>query len=324
MEHPNGFWDTASLDYQLKNYIEPQPTPELIVSVEYELGYRLPESYIRLMQTQNGGCPVNTCFPTAEATSWAEDHIAITGLFGIGREKIYSLCGDLGSQFMIDEWEYPPIGIYFADCPSAGHDMVALDYRECGPEGEPCVVHVDQEGDYRITWLAPNFESFIQGLVNEDTYAEDPEETAADELVSVQEKPFGSLLQSLCDAFPDDTLPDSIRVLATKIVKEKGFFALHADQLSHLMYDVQFLLYSHSHVVKSEQDYTDAKEGYRAIIALANGFSTGGYAPGFVSDWMKEARQEGRIVETDHGLKFTPAARAEVLQALLDTVTTTE
>ena len=202
--------------------------------------------------------------------------------------------------------------------------MVALDYRECGPEGEPCVVHVDQEGDYRITWLAPNFESFIQGLVNEDTYAEDPEETAADELVSVQEKPFGSLLQSLCDAFPDDTLPDSIRVLATKIVKEKGFFALHADQLSHLMYDVQFLLYSHSHVVKSEQDYTDAKEGYRAIIALANGFSTGGYAPGFVSDWMKEARQEGRIVETDHGLKFTPAARAEVLQALLDTVTTTE
>lgn len=324
MENIDGFWDAASLEYQLKSYIEPPPTSDMIASVENELGYKLPESYIRLMRTQNGGCPANTCFPTSEATSWADDHIALTGIFGIGREKTYSLCGDLGSPFMIAEWEYPPIGIYFADCPSAGHDMVALDYRECGPEGEPCVVHVDQEDDYRITWLAPDFETFIQGLVNEDTYAEDPEETKADELASVQGKPFGSLLQSLCNAFPDRTLPASIRALATKIVNEKGFFALHSDLLSHLMYDVQFLLYTHSHVVKSEQDYTNAQEGYRAIIALANGFSTGGYAPEFVSDWMNEARQQGRIVETDHGLKFTPAAQAEVLQALLDTVKTTE
>ena len=51
----------------------------------------------------------------------------------------------MNSQFWIDEWGHPPIGIYFADCPSAGHDMIALDYRDCGKSGEPCVVHVDQE-----------------------------------------------------------------------------------------------------------------------------------------------------------------------------------
>jgi hypothetical protein len=28
----------------------------------------------------------------------------------------------------INEWEYPNIGIYFGNCPSGGHDMIALDY----------------------------------------------------------------------------------------------------------------------------------------------------------------------------------------------------
>lgn len=114
--------------------------------------------------------PVNTCFPTDVPTSWAKDHVAITGIFGIGREKSYSLCGGLGSQFMIDDWGYPAIGVAICDCPSAGHDMIFLDYRECGSQGEPKIVHIDQECDYKITPLADNFEAFIRGLVNEDDF----------------------------------------------------------------------------------------------------------------------------------------------------------
>ena len=80
------------------------------------------------MKLHNGEIPKNTCYPTTEKTSWSEDHIAITGIMGIGREKPYSLCGSLGSQFMIDESGYPGTGVYICDCPSAGHDMVMLDY----------------------------------------------------------------------------------------------------------------------------------------------------------------------------------------------------
>lgn len=162
------FWKNN--EYSLENYVNEYPNEELINSIEKELGYKLPEFYIEMMKIQNGGTPKNTCFPTNESTSWASDHVAITGIFGIGREKMYALCGDLGSQFMIDEWGYPKIGICICDCPSAGHDMIMLDYRRNGNEGEPEVVHVDQESDYKITFLAENFETFIKGLVNTEVY----------------------------------------------------------------------------------------------------------------------------------------------------------
>ena len=80
--------------------------------------------------------------------------VAITSIMGIGCDKIYAICGTPGSQFMIDEWGYPPIGVAICDCPSAGHDMIFLDYRACGPKGEPQVVHIDQERGYTITLLA--------------------------------------------------------------------------------------------------------------------------------------------------------------------------
>ena len=170
------FWDDNW--YALKEYISEPPSDELIASVEEELGYKLPAAYIWLMKQHNGGIPVNTCYPCDEPTCWSDDHVAITGIFGIGREKSCSLCGELGSQFMIDEWEYPAIGVAICDCPSAGHDMIFLDYRACGPQGEPAVVHVDQENDYKITHLADSFEEFIRGLEHESLY--DPDEDVED------------------------------------------------------------------------------------------------------------------------------------------------
>ncbi|HHH29978.1 MAG TPA: SMI1/KNR4 family protein [Polyangiaceae bacterium] len=156
------FWTDS--DYARKHYVEEPATDELVVSIEKELGFMLPRSYVVLMQSQNGGVPKKTCFPTNTPTSWAEDHIAITGIMGIGRTKTYSLAGELGSAFMQQEWGYPTYGICVCDCPSGGHDMIMLDYRECGPKGEPTVIHVDQESGYEVTFLAADFETFVRGL----------------------------------------------------------------------------------------------------------------------------------------------------------------
>ncbi len=152
---PNDFWEDSN--YAREEYVGAPLTDEALAAVERELGYRLPRAYVALSRHQNGGIPKRTNHRTREPTSWADDHVAITGIYSIGFDKQCSLCGPLSSRFWMEEWGYPDIGIYFADCPSAGHDLLCLDYQDCGRDGEPRIVHVDQESDYKITHVAVFF-----------------------------------------------------------------------------------------------------------------------------------------------------------------------
>lgn len=156
------FWEPS--EYARERYVGNALTDDAVATVERKLGFKLPASYVELMRFQNGGIPRRTNHRTKERTSWSDDHIAINGLYSIGADAPGSLLGAFGSEFWVKEWGYPPIGVYIADCPSAGHDMICLDYRACGPSGEPQVVHIDQEWDYKIVFVAKSFEAFIRGL----------------------------------------------------------------------------------------------------------------------------------------------------------------
>ena len=164
-----GFWEDS--EYARKTYLEVPLTHGLVAEIEAQLGVRLPPSYLALMRSQNGGIPRSRCHSTSTPTTWAPDHIAISGIWGVGRNKLRSLGGGFGGRFMQEEWGYPDLGVCICDCPSAGHDIVMLDYRACGPQGEPSVVHVDQEDGYAVTFLAKDFETFVRGLVHERMFA---------------------------------------------------------------------------------------------------------------------------------------------------------
>lgn len=161
-----GFWDDC--DYSLNNYVGAPATDEMFAKAEQALGYKLPESYKWLMKQHNGGMVKRDLFRVPFKAVDQPGEIYITGISGVDPAKRYALTGSIGSQFMIGEWGYPDIGVAICDCPSAGHDMIFLDYRTCGPEGEPEVVHIDQESDYVITYLAGDFESFIRGLSQDE------------------------------------------------------------------------------------------------------------------------------------------------------------
>lgn len=152
-----GFWN--DVDYAFESYIGKPVTDKDIKDAEAELGYTLPAAYIELLNNHNGGVLNKNCFINSDG-----ECVYLTGIYGIDRDKKNSIFGEFGNQFWISKWEYPPIGIVVADTISGGHDMVFLDYRECGPTGEPKVVRVDQEGDYSITLLADSFGDFIKQL----------------------------------------------------------------------------------------------------------------------------------------------------------------
>ena len=70
--------------------------------------------------------------------------------------------------------------------------MIFLDYRACGPQGEPAVVHVDQANDYKITHRADSFEEFIRGLEHESRY--DPDE----DVEGLEAVSYTHLMKDLC------------------------------------------------------------------------------------------------------------------------------
>lgn len=283
------FW-TTSTEFTTRSPV----TAARVRKAEASLGYRLPRSYVDLLETRNGGTPRRDCFPTKVATSWADDHVKISGIAGLGGAR--GIDGALGSRYLIGEWGYPDTGIVVGHCPSAGHDVVMLDYSRCGPKGEPRVVHVETECEDppRVTVLARDFAAFLRGLVSSERFDQaEEEEVLEGARARVERGAFSSSLEQACAA---SGLPDvraTLRALAGRIVDQKRHFSLHDDALSVLMYDLLFWLHSSAKEVPTPERYL---QDYPQLVVFGGTFSTGGYAPGFVQDWLRERLASKDIV----------------------------
>lgn len=128
-------------------------TDKQIKQTEKQLGVTLPAFYVELLKSQDGGYIQYEAFPTDFPTSWAADHINVNELYGIETETSI-----LDSPDLIEEWDLPKNIILIS---GDGHTWIALDYRE--RLENPSVILIDEEGA-GVQTLAPNFETFINGL----------------------------------------------------------------------------------------------------------------------------------------------------------------
>jgi hypothetical protein len=134
----------------------PELTSDMVKEAEKKLGVKLPKSYIELCRIQNGGRLKYDAFPTSVPTGWADDHVNVDEIFGIGTNGI------LSSEYYIEEWELPKnIVLLCGD----GHWWIALDYTNT--KENPPVIYIDLEfgEEIFILELAPDFETFVNGLI---------------------------------------------------------------------------------------------------------------------------------------------------------------
>lgn len=130
-------------------------TAEIVEKAEEKLKVKLPESYISLLKEQDGGYINYDSYPTNYQTSWADDHIHIDYIRGIGGEESI-----LESGYLIKEWGLPKKLVLIS---GDGHSWIAFDYRNTNKN--PPIILIDHDGE-EISELAPNFKTFLDGLTN--------------------------------------------------------------------------------------------------------------------------------------------------------------
>lgn len=145
---------------------------EAIRLAEKKLGYKLPQAYLDLMRAKNGGA-LNKHIWLGKPLYENEYYAIFTECFySLDDKKQNAIFGEFGNQFWFDEWGYPKdLGVIIADTISGGHEMLYLDYRDCGKAGEPKVSICYQESDFKIIPLANTFDDFLSKLCSEDDYA---------------------------------------------------------------------------------------------------------------------------------------------------------
>lgn len=139
----------------------------MVKEAEGILGVELPAAFIALLRIQNGGYTRGFVFPTTIRTSWAEDHVPLNELFGIGGKELSLVGGHniLDTGYMTKEWGLPTKQVLLA---GDGHWWITLDYRM---SNVPSVSWIDVEVDEDML-LARSFEDFLAGIL--PTEAVDP------------------------------------------------------------------------------------------------------------------------------------------------------
>jgi hypothetical protein len=153
------FWD-------INYYNHPPLSDEMITAAETMLNVKLPTLLIDLLKIQNGGYTKGFAYPMTVKTTWAQNHVPLSELFGIVTEpSIKTAQNILDTAYMTEEWGLPEKQVLLT---GDGHWWITLDYRK---SEIPTIRWIDVECDQDFH-VAETFDDFINGLVSEDIFAD--------------------------------------------------------------------------------------------------------------------------------------------------------
>ena len=174
----------------LKVDITDPATAEEFARTEAALMVKLPAELLAVLRVRNGGQLRRTSLKlTPEGRKkYGRKRYSFTRLAGVHPTEGDGLTQQTATAR--EEWELPegliPLG-------GDGHTWCCLDYRVCGPKGEPSVSHIDLEGEQEFA-LAPTFAEFISNLVR------DPDSWEPALIALDQGAPMGTMLDAALQA----------------------------------------------------------------------------------------------------------------------------
>jgi hypothetical protein len=152
-------------------YPERRPvSDESLAQFQRERGLKLPDTYVALLRMQNGGTfRHNMLLPEdVDEDDACGEETEVRGLFGIGEER-HSVC-DLLEVWHVEDEQQNDISdqVICFDC-NGCNDLTVLDYRECGPTGEPTVQQICRcEPPWIYMHLANSFDELLERLQRGD------------------------------------------------------------------------------------------------------------------------------------------------------------
>ena len=183
-------------------------TDMAVAKAEKKLKVTLPESYISILKEQDGGYLIYDSFPTDFPTSWADDHINVDYIMGIGGEESI-----LDSSYLIKEWGLPKKLVLIS---GDGHTWIALDYRKTSVN--PPVIYIDVEFE-QVVEIAENFQTFLSKLYIEEEMEgeeleikdlEEHEYTPGDLDIYMKENSTQKIIDTLASMVEDDIDTDRL------------------------------------------------------------------------------------------------------------------
>ncbi len=151
-------------------------TDEMVEGNGRHLGVTFPSLLIGLLRRLNGGCPHNTVFnfpnDVIEGNIGLQSSNYIQEIFGI-HPLVAKVNGQGWSDHkdFADHFEYrPPDGIILFALLGSDRDFLSLDYRTCGPNGEPGIVIYDSEPQGgAVIPVAASLSAFLPTLYSSET-----------------------------------------------------------------------------------------------------------------------------------------------------------
>ncbi|MBC1474233.1 SMI1/KNR4 family protein [Listeria grandensis] len=140
----------------------PKLTKANIELAEATFGVKLPASYVKVLEERNGGYLKTDAVPVNCANDWAEDHIHLDELYGIGQDE-----GIMETEYLRNEWGITKGDIIIIG--GDGHAFVALDYE--GTTTDPKVIHIDTDSS-KVNVICDSFDALLRIMY----VAEDPDD----------------------------------------------------------------------------------------------------------------------------------------------------